>query len=258
MANSFNFNDIDFSSYGLIVKSTNKTLLPPPRYEEIITPYEHGAIFSDTYYGPREISCDCVVIGSSNADLQTKLGQIESAITQFTDKTLILDSQPTRYYNARVANRINYTQSGTSTAFFSIDFVSKNPFAYSTTSSSDDNSIVSSHQTISVVSSGDTFSFPVILLTADDSIESPSFTHNDQETTLTWAGTMEIGDILKIECAPTDYKISQSLAASPEDFSRSTNTITGFFPIIDSGTNSITIHNFSGESNIAHTARFKG
>lgn len=257
MANAFTYNSIDFSSYGLIVTAANKTLVSPPRFERIKTPYEDGEIFSDSYFDPRTISLDCVVRSATNSGLKTFLNNIEKALTEREDKKLILDSDTDKYYNARLASGINYKQIGVGTAFFSMEFISSSPFSYSTSTDSEDESITTNPQSFTLTTGGDSTTYPTFLLTADSSLSSVIFEHIDREESLTWGGSMVSGDVLKVECDPKAWKISLAPASDPTDFIRSTETISGFFPVLDSGVNAMRIHNSSGDLNTKHIARYK-
>ncbi len=133
----FSFDGIHCGSFGIIMRSKNRPVLPEPKrvIEEI--PARHGVYdfsaanpYGRVMYNQREVSVECRVVCKSVEDLRQTARQIAQWLS-CGEARLIFDDEPFVYYLASVANRIDLEQQVGKVGGFTLLFDCR-PFAYST------------------------------------------------------------------------------------------------------------------------------
>jgi len=128
---SFIFNGQHASQFGLVVRSMDRSLLPPLRSRQLEIPGRHGAYdFGENKYENRIINLNCFLKAKTLQELRQK-SRIVAAWLK--DKgQLMFDDEPDKYYMARIYNQVGIEQSAGFNGEFQIDFECE-PFAYSET-----------------------------------------------------------------------------------------------------------------------------
>jgi len=246
MANSFSFDGIDMSTYGLTVQSTNLPDLSKdiPTIQLIDRAYAGTATRT-----PKTLTINATVEGVSVSDLYNKLDSIKQYL-DIGEAHFILDSLTDRYYNAELTdisgNKVSNTVWGGMLTFLCAD-----PLAYSTTETSSDYNITTDPKTIVETVGGTGYVNPVFTLTAGETLSSVTILVNNLTTDeeLSWEGSLVSSDELEIDVE--HWIVYKNSAASM-------STVTGQFPRLAPGANSIKVTGLSttGTLNITYRDTF--
>jgi len=138
----FKFNGVHSSSFGLVMQSKNRPILPEPKIIIEDIPARNGVYdFSESnpyghiMYKEREVSVDCKFVNKSIVDLRKNARKI-AAWLALSEGKLIFDDEPCVFYLARVSNRIDLEHQISKIGSFTIVFTCR-PFAYSVVTSGD-------------------------------------------------------------------------------------------------------------------------
>lgn len=106
----FTFRNIHSSTYGIGVKSVDRTLIPALRKNEFVVPGRHGTIdFGLNTYETRPIQIKIGLLKNSNWQaLRTKAREIASWLSG--KGMLIFDDEPDKAYNAAVYSYVGIEQ----------------------------------------------------------------------------------------------------------------------------------------------------
>jgi len=110
MAYGFTFNSQSSKSFGIVMRSKNRQLLPPARdqYKEI--PGMDGSHLFPDSLTDRRIDIDCSIAGTSLLDLRQKARQIAAWLYTTARAKLIFDDEPGVFYWAKLANQVDLQQ----------------------------------------------------------------------------------------------------------------------------------------------------
>ena len=249
MANSLTFNGTDLDTYGLVVVNrTSPGFRQRVDYTQLLDiAYPFGATREAKF-----ISLAITVVGSSHADVESKLDSIKLILNQRDTKHLILDTQDDRYFNAQFVSLSGRYQSPV--AFVGgLDFICPDPLAYDNSeTSSDFNLDVSDPKTITETTGGTGYIKPVYTLKAGEALNAVTIKVECIETVeeLQWTGSLANGEELEIDVANWTVK---------KEGSASMATVTGRFPrMLPNEDNSIKVTAFSttGTMNITYRDTF--
>ena len=124
---SFTFDSVDMSgdSYGLAVVDYDIPEFPEVALE-IHRPIHGDSEFSSVHFEAREITLECFVIGTSEADMQSKMDAVKKVCNPILgDKVLTIDADKTRRYIGRVAEMSEPSIKGAWGQRFSITFITR-------------------------------------------------------------------------------------------------------------------------------------
>lgn len=129
-APGFSFDGVHSSTYGVYLAKSPFLLLPElTNYFESI-PGREGSLDYGSTFQQRAISLSCMVLATSEKDLRNKARKIAAWLDPTKGvRRLILDTEPDKFYQARVANRIDVEQVAAQ-GRFEIFFVAPDPYAY--------------------------------------------------------------------------------------------------------------------------------
>lgn len=106
----FTFNGIHSSTYNIVSKSNDRSLLPDQIKKEIIIPGKHGSYdFEDNTYSNRQIKIDISYIGNSIDALRNQMRLISAWLSQSSYCKLFFDDEPSVYYWAKVYSSASLT-----------------------------------------------------------------------------------------------------------------------------------------------------
>jgi predicted phage tail component-like protein len=241
---SFVFNNVDMESYGL---SVLKVPVPSQQSASAVQ-LARVSYADDSIVPPMVLSLNVAVQGATQATVLGYLDSIKRYLNYQTDKVLTLDFYTDRYWNARFQSMQGEFKSplvwmGT------IEFVCYDPYAYANSETSTDFTITTSPQTITATPGGSALIEPVFTLTASGTHTSVTIKINNSTLSqeLVWTGTIPNGHELKIDSAFWIVYL-QTVA--------SMSTVTGIFPLLTPGSNSIIVTGFTGNLNITYRNRF--
>lgn len=127
MANSFSYANTDLDGLGLNVQPYDEPWMPVPNLSKARPP-QGPAEFHGVNYQEGSIVLDCVVRGSSKADLHTKLDAIVLLLDPtLGNKRIDLDEIPDRFWYARLVSGIPAPQKGAMATTFQLKFETTGP-----------------------------------------------------------------------------------------------------------------------------------
>ncbi|MDD4873401.1 MAG: phage tail family protein [Dehalococcoidales bacterium] len=239
---SFTFNSVDLSDYDLSVISSNffefSQSLPYTQLQDyaLIGGYKRNAL---------GLKMNVVIQGTNAADVISNLDNVKKTLVGEDEEQLILDSVNTRYWNARLESLDGEFVSNTIWQG-TLTFLCPDPLAYSTTETSSDFNIDADPDTISETMDGTAITKPVWTLTAGETLTDVTIKLENVITgeELQWTGSLVDEDELEIDSANWTVKLNGTSAM----------TITGEFPRLQPGSNTIKVTAFSttGTLNITY------
>jgi hypothetical protein len=247
MANSFSFNSIDMSTYGLTVRTHN---LDDFSRETAVYQLKSKAVVGASVRPAKEITLDVVIAAADYATLCTYLDSIRAAIDTEVDLALKIDSKTDRYWLAH--NGVLQETDNTATTWEgTITFTASDPNAFDNTATSSNHTITTDPQTFNEVVAGTAPVWPVYTLTADATLTAATviITNNNTGETTQWTGDLVNADVLEFDTAAGTVKLNGT-----EDML--TVPGTPFPRLVAAVTNSITVTGFHGVANVGYSKRY--
>lgn len=219
MAHSINFNEIDMSTYKLIVITPGVNLLR--QLVSHIQLQDRGYAFRPVRE-PRCITVECAVTGTSRANLDVNLDVIRRTLTLLVPKKLIFDALSGRYFNAILGSFVGGYR-GTTQFEGVIDFICPDPLGYKITPTDHDHDIDANPKTVDEAVAGTGYVAPVYTLTAKNALTEATIKVENltTEEELIWVGDLAIDDDLVIDVE--NWIVKKNVTASMA-------TVTGKFP----------------------------
>ena len=247
MANSFSFNAVDMTDYGLVVTSAGS---PFTQSAPSIQLRDRSYAF-DSFRPPRIIVVGVQVKAATHTALRTALDSIKEKLNWRVDKQLIFDNLSTRYWMARF-NTMQGMFEGPLSWSGSIEFTCVDPAAYSTSAVSNTYNVDADPDTNVETPGGNDYIYPIYTLTAGEVLAAITLLVENVTTDeeLTWEGSVGNGKLLVINTAT--WLVTNDGTADMDD-------VSGKFPRLQPGVaNSIKVTDFSttGTLNIAYRNRF--
>jgi len=247
VANSFSFNAVNMTDYGLVVKSAGS---PFTQSAPSIQLRDRSYAF-DSFRPPRIIAINAQVTAATHTALRTALDSIKEKLNWRVDKQLILDNLSARYWMARF-NTMQGMFEGPLSWNGNIEFTCTDPAAYSTSAVSNTSNVDADPDTIAETPGGNDYIYPVYTLTAGELLTAVTIKVENVTTDeeLQWIGTIANGKALVIN-TPT-WLVTNDGTADMDD-------VSGQFPrLAPNQANSIKVTAFSttGTLNIAYRNRF--
>jgi predicted phage tail component-like protein len=246
MAGAFTFNGIDMSAYGLTVTDHNAE-----DYSRAVNTIQTKgrAYISGEYMPARPLRLEVVIQGSSISDLKSKLDSIVAILS--SDGYLILDDDTTKHFNAHFVGKSKLEKWGNTNWEGTLEFICPDPLVYSTTETSSDHTINADPKTVTETAGGNTITKPVWTLTAGETLTDVtiSLKNNTTNEEITWEGSLASTDELEIDSQYWTVK---------KNGTESMATVSGKFPRLTPGSNSITVTALSttGSLNITYRAAY--
>lgn len=244
------------AAYKILLVRHPVPYLPESRIDYQEVPHRQGGVAQDTLQRELIIELDCYVEAASEALLKTQMGAIKAKLVSGVDKSLRLDVQSDRFWNARLSSGIQARMLGMSNVAFPLSFIAADPNAFSTAETDAGNQAISSSpDTLTVGSAGtsgdETLASPVWYLRNGTGGAVSTITLNNTTTgeVLTWANNLNAGFWIKIDVAKWQVSRSTGAGADPTALSFTDPVMTnvsGIFPRIDTLVqNSVTVTGLS-------------
>jgi predicted phage tail component-like protein len=248
MAGAFTFSGTDMSAYGLTVTDHN-----PEDYSIAVNTIQtkNQAYISGEYMPPRPLRLEVVIQGSSISDLKTKLSNIVSVLATGTEEYLVLDDDTTKRFKARFVGKSKLEKWGNTNWEGTLTFTCPDPRAYSTSETSSNHTIDADPKTVTETVGGNEITLPVWTLTAGETLTDVTIIlkNNTTNEEITWEGSLASTDELEIDSQYWTVK---------KNGTESMATVSGKFPRLTPGSNSITVTALSttGSLNITYRAAY--
>ena len=247
MANSFSFNAVDMTDYGLVVTSAGSPFTQSAPSIQL----SNRSYAFDSFRPPRIIVAGVQVTAATHTALRTALDSIKGKLNWRVDKQLIFDNLSTRYWMARF-NTMQGMFEGPLSWNGSIEFTCVDPAAYSTSAVSNTSNVDTDPDTIVETPGGNDYIYPVFTLTAGELLTAVTIKLENVTTDeeLQWIGTVADGKALVVNTAT--WIVTNDGTADMDD-------VSGQFPRLQPGVaNSIKVTAFSttGTLNIAYRNRY--
>lgn len=260
MSNSLQFDGTDFGTqFGVVVTNLDWPRLPPPRVWFSQLTYGDGSINQGASWGHRVFDIDCVLIGTSNANREARMGSMLAilATSQDGEKTLSFDALSGTQWDARLSSEV-FSRTSFNAEKFHLQFIASNPWGSATASSSlgTDEAIPGSAD-IAVTPDGQWYSDVVYYIKNGTDEASAIIMYSDQQTgTFHWNNTLPASNWLKVDTANLDYAISDDMGTT---WTSVLDNVIGIPPKLKGGVeNTITVSGIGGTGafNLAYTARY--
>jgi phage-related protein len=245
MANSFSFNSVDMSAYGLRPRAYGEPFSQDtPSVQLLDRAYPLGSLRP-----ARPISLDVVIAAVDFSTLLSYLDSIKSALNQRTDKVLKIDSITDRYWNVRFVDMVKSKMTA-KTWEGAINFIANDPAAYdNSATTSGPTTIDADPHEVTLTVAGTEKTFPVYTLTADATLTATTVGIENEATgeKIEWTGDLVATDVLVIDTATCLIKLN-----GVEDML----TVEGEFPSLLVGSNILNISGFSGAITTVYRKRY--
>ncbi len=254
--NSLSFNGIDLGQYGLIVH----TITLPVILKAEVMQLPHKGIVGKSFYAPKYISLNIYIQGSSFENLIAAIDSVTTALNTDENAQLILDSISDRYWLARL-DEMKGRFLGPHLWQADVDFLCPDPAAYSVAEIEAAGSVGSfpyifpiwfgDEKTLAVGGSASTW--PVFIMTVNDTIAQDTEISIENETTgeeliyTVPAGGLVATDVLEIDCRNQIVYFNDVASMS---------TVSGKFPSLIVGSNTLQFTNFTGYVEITYRHRY--
>jgi predicted phage tail component-like protein len=241
---SFTFYSIDLADYDLSITNSDAYVF---NQALAYTQLKDYGVMGDYKRSARTIKLDIIVQGTNAADVISNLDNIKKTLVTDEDAELILDAITTRYWNARLKSLEGEFKANTAWVG-EVEFLCVDPVAYSTTETDSNYNIDADPDTNIETSTGTGFAYPVFTLTAGEALADATIILENETTleSLTWEGSLEDEDVLEIDSE--HFVVTVNGTESMSD-------VSGKFPRLQSGDNSITVTGFSTTGTLDITYR---
>jgi len=244
---SITYNGVDLSAatYDLVVTTSDPSAQLVSESFQLLT----KSYSPEGKFPPKSLVMGVSVTGTSRADIESKLDSIKAVLNQRMSKKLILSTLSDRYWMARFQG---LSGSYPSPTMFrgTLSFTCFDPFAYAVTESDDTYDLDADPKVITVTSEGSADSEPILYLKAGEAWDaSVSISNAGIGMVFEYSGAIADGHTLIINCQSWYVSLDGSTAMAD---------ISGQFPVLKPGANSISVVGFGvlGTLRIRYRARF--
>jgi len=245
MGNSLSFDDTDLGQYGLSIVSREV----PLSFQSESIQLQDKAYANDSLAIPKVIALNVNILGTTIATLKTNLDSIKEVLNTRVNAELILDSLSDRYWMARFESLTGQIKGSLFSG--SLVFMSYDPFAFNTSETLHEYNIDADPKTVQPTVLGTSRVEPVYTLTAGELLTDITLKVENTGTAmeLVWEGTILDGKDLEIDVA--NWHVTNNAVASM-------STVSGEFPYLNLGVNSIKVTGFSttGSIDIVYRKRY--
>jgi len=170
MADSIEYNGVDLSgsSYGVTLMEAPVPIVSSPRINLVEIAQRHGGYSQGGYLGNLQLRCKIAIIGTSFANLQTKLDNLNFLLApENGDKKIKFDFLTDRYWLGRLSNNIAPPPIGAESIVANLTFTCPSPLAYDNTLTTQTESTLGATQTVDVPSAsgstvgGNAITYPI-------------------------------------------------------------------------------------------------
>lgn len=244
MANSLTFDGVDFTAYGITVLKPFFPFFSSIDASAIRLSIGDGSVSPPSKYNSRIFSVPCIVLGTSHANLLTKLDSIALNLGHREEANLSFDLLPGRYWVAKPVGLPSVSSLGSMVAELTLNFAAVDPHAYDDTENTVNSGTLPAG--ITVATGGTIESYPVIEATiATAPVESLVIGNDATSQWLSWVSPssgddLAVGDKIQIDCRP-EFQTFSIWRVADSAFSVNMEGVSGIFPqLVPNTSNTIT------------------
>lgn len=232
------FNSVTSTTMGLTITDVQKPLMPPQKDVTVNVPGSSGVTQFSKKFIDNKIVVKCILIGTSYADLVTKLISLSGYLYSDEDKLLSFDDETGKEWNAQHIDTV-VVKKTYKYAWLDLVFSCNDPFGYATTATSDDQTITVNPTTKVIANAGQYYVFPVVTITFVQA-QTHIYVENDNisENRFDISKTFDIGDVLVVDCKNKTVKLNGT--ADYSGFGSGGDGLAEWL-MLNTGNNSITI-----------------
>ncbi len=248
------FNSVTSTTMGLTITEVQKPVLPPQKVSTIDIAGKSGEYQSSKKLTSNKIVVKCYLLGTSYADLITKLKALAGYLYSDTDKTLVFDDESDRDYQAQHISTV-ITSKTYRICKLDLVFTCNDPFAYDTTATTNSQAITVDDTTYIVANGGHYYAYPVITITFNQSqthiyVENNTITDNRFDISKAFVNT----DVLEIDCKNKTIKLNGSY--SPAGFGDGGESLAEWI-MLAVGNNELAVGTDDGSINVTVALSFE-
>lgn len=222
------FKNVHSNTFGLIMLSKNRVMLPEMTDEYVDIPGRDGSIHFPGSFKDRPPEVEFSTTTKTLPELRQLARQVAAWLHSKRHEVLVFDDEPDVYYMAKVANQLDLEQT-VAMGRFSVQFNCE-PLAYSIAADTWEQAVTAG-ASYTITNAGTYSALPVITITAGSQITGLVLTVEDK--TLTYTGTLTAGQSLIIDCGK--YQATKAGVNAMGD-------VSGDFPVLYAGDNELTIN----------------
>ena len=196
----FTFNSVTSTTMGLTVIDIIKPIMPPQKETTVSIPGQSGIVQFSKKFVNNKIVVKCLMVGTSYADLVTKLQALSAYLYSDDDKVLSFDDESGKYYNAQHVDTV-IGKRAYMYAYIDLVFNCNDPFLYDTSTTSDDQTITVNPTSKVLANAGQYYAFPVVTITFVQ-VQTHIYISNTSITTNRFdiSKAFDIADVLVVDC----------------------------------------------------------
>ncbi len=245
MSDSFSYNSVDMADYGLRLLTHQEPFAQETSVMQLV----------DRAYGLSsrrpavEYSLDVKVHAADIATLKSYLDSIKEALNQRGDKQLTIDTFTDRYWLARFSGMTGSISTARIWAG-TITFLTGDPHAYDNDETeSGPHTVDEDPEEIIETPGGTEKTCAVFTLTCDDTLADTTVGIENLTTgqKIEWTGSLVADDVLEVDCVNKHIRLN-----GVDDMS----TVSGPFPELWVGGNTLEVTGFSGTVTITYRERY--
>lgn len=199
MANTWNYDGVDLSSFGVITLFDDFLDIPDKRGENITIPFADGKKFVEKYYDHRIFMVGMTIVAADADALEVTMNSLRALLSSRTQKVLsrTLTDESVQNVLASVEKKLQVNRPVPYVAKLVIEFELSTPF-FSGDVFYEDNATIDTNPTLFTVNNAGTApeNSPVIILAGP--LENTVITNTTNGHTLSYAGVIAGGDSVEI------------------------------------------------------------
>ena len=247
------FNSVTSTTMGLTIIDVQKPIMPPQNETTIDIPKYPGITQFSKKFINNTITVKGVLIGTSTADLVTKLEALGAYLYSDTDKTLSFDDQTDRDWQAQHIDTVIVARTYRF-CFLDLIFKCNDPFAYDTTPTTDSQNITVKDTTYVVANGGQYYAYPTVTITFNATQTHVYVANNSiSGNRFDISKAFQISDVLVIDCKNGTIKLNG--VNSPAGFGDGGLTLAEWI-ILATGNNSLQVGTDDATINITIALSF--
>lgn len=238
---------------GLTIIEVQKPLIPPQKDTTVNMPAVSGVTQYSKKFVGNNITVRSILIGSSYADLVTKLVALSGYLYSDSDKTLSFDDESGKAWQAQHIDTV-VVKKTYRFAYLDLVFSCNDPFGYDTTATTDNQTITVNDTTKVIANAGQHYAFPVVTITFVQAqthiyVENDNISGNRFDV----SKTFEVDDVLEVDCKNKTVKLNGT--ASYAGFGSGGSELAEWI-MLAAGNNSITIGTIDPTINVTVVISF--
>lgn len=188
----FTFNGVHSSTFGIVMRSKGRQVLPSTQDAYMQVPGRAGSYLFPQAYNDRIISVDCAIITDTLENLRSELRDIAAWLSVTDREALVFDDEPDKTYMAKLDNVVDLTQT-LGLGEFSLEFRAE-PFAQGITVAA------SNIEGVAIMRVGTASALPILTATFTAAATEYKLLQVETGDYVRVVTNFAVGDVLVIDC----------------------------------------------------------